>query len=627
MVINQDEIINIEKLLLPKGCSFNDEAKDVISCMESKEILACPGSGKTTVLLAKIKLLSDRMPFKDGKGVCILSHTNVAVNEIKNKLGEDANKILDYPNFVGTIQSFIDRYVVFPYLCGKTSLSVQVTDDESFAEAFWRKCHLRKYSKIRYLIENGCKIHPQFSSPVDFIKKLYLYEGDLYVQGVNTKKAGKDKAPVKEYNDLINNLLVNDGLIRYKDAYSYTEDALATYGSALRSLLSQRFKFVFIDEYQDCTVQQRGVIDKLFDKSKVIIQKIGDVDQAIYNSDADEDSKWLVSSDALSLPGTNRYGQEIADVLVLLRTNNEPIMAFKGNAGIKPTLIVFNDDTRENVVDKFIEEIKNNNLQQEFPEGPFKAIGMYKNVTGLKIRDYWKGYQNKSEESTYTFAHYVQKISIELKNGNLYRAESLIRKLLCHICYYSGKTGSEVNKDGSKKALSLFSIKKELDECEEFDYREKILALTRINSFDYLAVRNCVVDIIKNFVDKDKINMPRDFWNDSDRGNDLNKRINTYEGQSGVKVDFDTVYKVKGETHIATLYLETEKSRGTDIKRILPLLEGKQLKEQKDLYEKSRRCIYVGFSRPSHLLCLAIHESTYKKQKKAFEHWKVISLS
>ena len=85
--------------------------------------------------------------------------------------------------------------------------------------------------------------------------------------------------------------------------------------------------------------------------------------------------------------------------------------------------------------------------------------------------------------------------------------------------------------------------------------------------------------------------------------------------------------KVKGETHIATLYLETEKSRGTDIKRILPLLEGKQLKEQKDLYEKSRRCIYVGFSRPSHLLCLAIHESTYKKQKKAFEHWKVISLS
>ena len=94
MVINQDEIINIEKLLLPKECSFNDEAKDVIRCMESKEILACPGSGKTTVLLAKIKLLSDRMPFKDGNGVCILSHTNVAVNEIKNKLGEDANKIL-----------------------------------------------------------------------------------------------------------------------------------------------------------------------------------------------------------------------------------------------------------------------------------------------------------------------------------------------------------------------------------------------------------------------------------------------------------------------------------------------------------------------------------------------------
>lgn len=596
--------------------------------MESKEILACPGSGKTTVLLAKIKLLSNRMPFKNGKGICVLSHTNVAVNEIKDKLGEDANKILEYPNFVGTIQSFIDHYVVFPYLCGMTSLSVQVTDDQNFAKAFWRKCQFRKNYAIKFVVENGCKIHPQFSSPVDFISKLYLKEGDLYVQGVNTKKAGKNKDSVTQYNSIIKELLINDGLIRYKDSYSYTKDAIATYGNTLNELLSERFGFLFIDEYQDCTLQQREVIDELFDKSKVIIQKIGDVDQAIYNSDIDEDSKWIVNTDMLSLPGTNRYGQEIADILVSLRTNREPIMAFKGKIGIRPTLIVFSDVTRVNVVENFIDEIKIHNLDQRFPNGPFKAIGMYKNVTGLKISDYWKGYQNNSEENNYTFSHYIQKICGELVDGNLYKAEKIIRRLLCHICYYSGKTSSrEFNKDGSKKTLSLFSIKEELYLCEDFDYQEKILELVKKAPSNYLEVHDFVMGIVKRFMGKDEIKVPEEFMKEPDEGIDLNKEINIYEGDNGIRVDFDTVYKVKGETHIATLYLETEKSKGTDIKRILPLLEGKQLTEQKDLYEKSRRCVYVGFSRPSHLLCLAIHESTYKKQIKAFENWKVILLS
>ena len=40
---------------------------------------------------------------------------------------------------------------------------------------------------------------------------------------------------------------------------------------------------------------------------------------------------------------------------------------------------------------------------------------------------------------------------------------------------------------------------------------------------------------------------------------------------------FDTVFGVKGETHDATLYLETESRRGTDLKRIMSLLEGEKI--------------------------------------------------
>ena len=83
--ISDADIRQVEELLLPDGCKFPEDARKVIRCWESKDVAACPGSGKTTVLLAKLKSLADRMPLDNGSGICVLSHTNVAVNEIKEK--------------------------------------------------------------------------------------------------------------------------------------------------------------------------------------------------------------------------------------------------------------------------------------------------------------------------------------------------------------------------------------------------------------------------------------------------------------------------------------------------------------------------------------------------------------
>ena len=106
--VTENDIQRTESVLLPRGCNFADDAKAVIRCWESKDVSACPGSGKTTVLLAKLKLLADKMPLNNGAGVCVLSHTNVAVNEIKSRLSDCADKLMAYPNYIGTIQSFID---------------------------------------------------------------------------------------------------------------------------------------------------------------------------------------------------------------------------------------------------------------------------------------------------------------------------------------------------------------------------------------------------------------------------------------------------------------------------------------------------------------------------------------
>lgn len=62
--ISDQDIQAAEELLLSHGAHFPEDARNVIRCWHSTDVAACPGSGKTTVLLAKLKLLADKMPLE-----------------------------------------------------------------------------------------------------------------------------------------------------------------------------------------------------------------------------------------------------------------------------------------------------------------------------------------------------------------------------------------------------------------------------------------------------------------------------------------------------------------------------------------------------------------------------------
>lgn len=75
-------IVQAESILL-NGATFNDERKVFIRNLETCDLLAVPGSGKTTALLAKLYCIAQNIPFEDGSGILILSHTNKAIEEIE----------------------------------------------------------------------------------------------------------------------------------------------------------------------------------------------------------------------------------------------------------------------------------------------------------------------------------------------------------------------------------------------------------------------------------------------------------------------------------------------------------------------------------------------------------------
>lgn len=146
-----DEEIKIAHDILLKGKkSFDTHRIDIIKENSSCYVQASPGSGKTTALLAKLMILANKMPLYSGKGVCVLTHTNVAIDEIKAKLGQKANVLFQYPNFFGTIQTFLHKYITaaaLHYFYG--SQIAYVDDDVSNAVL------LKKYGRLTY--ENKLK--------------------------------------------------------------------------------------------------------------------------------------------------------------------------------------------------------------------------------------------------------------------------------------------------------------------------------------------------------------------------------------------------------------------------------------------------------------------------------------
>lgn len=622
MHIRDDEITAAEQILLPPGCTFNDEARAIIRCWESKDVTACPGSGKTTVLLAKLKLLADRMPFRDGAGICVLSHTNVAVNEIKSKMAREADVLMSYPNFVGTLQSFVDKYIALPYLRTLTSIPIRPMESRAYATLMMDAIkNNRSYCILKRLLDNQyAQSGGQYKDEIDFLEGVQLKDDGLY-PARGKKMAGRDKPSSSQYEKVVRQLLVERGVIRFSDAYRYAIDAIKNLDESYLALFSKRFKYVFIDEYQDCSPIQREVVDKIFPTTQCTVFKIGDVDQSIFNG-KDEAQLWEPQKDNLTLSHSNRYSQEIADVLVHLRTGKERIVSNTSASGQKPVLIVFDIDNPSCVIPRFIEILDQKGFTD--PNGIYKVIGKIKNGSGLKIGDYWEGFVSNNQKSNNNYWTHINNIQLSLLDGKLYLAEIHIKKLMCEILHLL------TIKNESDRYYTTTTVKEYLFENGFESYGNslfKLASLPEINRSSVDAVmRELLTSVVSCGNGESYLEfLPVYFMEEivTPEASDVN---NIYSGDAkGRRIVFDTVHGVKGETHDATLYLETFEQNGRDIKRILPLLTDRPV-ANRPVIEYARRCVYVGLSRPKKLLCVAITGDTYESNKDAFKDWEVTDI-
>lgn len=262
------------------------DQKLIVDC-ESPQIIvkACPGSGKTLSVAARLARLLQSNNLGRHKGIAVLSFTNTACEEIKKKLKGEFGRTeeIGYPHFIGTIDSFINNYVFLPY--GHLEMGCTVRPEIVGTE--FNKWHNYDSSKKNY--DRTKIIDPNyFFDKVSFDKKNNLLRLAPYQTFNFGKEYWVDQRKVnQEYKKYILDLMNMKRAI-YKDGKANQADAnYISYRTikekpTIGKNLVERFPIIIIDEAQDSTDIQMSIIDLLIKYGLKNIMLIGDPDQAIF---------------------------------------------------------------------------------------------------------------------------------------------------------------------------------------------------------------------------------------------------------------------------------------------------------------------------------------------------------
>ncbi|KAE9528989.1 UvrD-helicase domain-containing protein [Testudinibacter aquarius] len=630
--ITEEEIYYAERLLLPLGKTFDDEHKAFIRNFNTIDLQAVPGSGKTTALLGKLVILERKLPFIDGSGILVLSHTNAAIDEIKGKIQKHCPKLFSYPNFIGTIQSFVDEFLAIPYYVHKYKKKPNRIDHEIYDEVA-----TKRYNNLP---NSAAKTWLNRQHDPESLFKNFRFDIDLNLtNGMNGTISLRSDSNTQTYKTFktIKLQILQSGVLNYDDAYFLAELYLKEIPS-IKTILQKRFSFVFVDEMQDMDTHQYNLLERLFyDEGHSVskIQRIGDKNQAIYNSVKATDI-WQDRVEVLRLNGSQRLSKPIADVVkkfALYNDNNFDIVG-KNECNIKPHILVFENETIENIIPYFSKIVRENNLVNS--EKPIKAVCWNtdwkdddisrNNVTKLRLEDYHKGFKKEKGKPKQDYdnlksylLYYEKKQTLEPVRKNILNAFLKIFRL--------ESINTSDDRLYTKKKLIESIREKDIEKYDELNlnlYNWSIGIIQEKTNEVWNGIKEYIPILLTIF--NKTISVSSDFINNDnpkifDEDVEILASTNYYE-EDGLKIEITSVHAVKGQTHCATLYLESFYSRGCgnyESERLRNQFVGTQsitetltiVKNSHNLIKQSAKMAYVGFSRPTDLLCIAIHKDRF----------------
>ncbi|MCL7988305.1 ATP-dependent helicase [Sphingobacterium sp. lm-10] len=318
---------------------LSDEQKAAVQQDGHVLLTACPGSGKTRVIIHKLAYEVSNIEAHSKKRVAALTFTVRAAEEIfrrLNAMGINSSRI-----WSGTLHSFCLEWIIKPYSCYLPELRNGYSiADETFCS------DLLDTLKAKHNLKSIDPVNLRFNRDGSFVEPKSVQRNLL-----------------KEYHEILKSKrLIDFELLLY---YSYL---ILVNHPKIQATLSNLFKLICVDEYQDTQDLLYAIISLIIKagKGKTSLFLVGDTDQAIYASlggiakNIDEVSAEInnMPITPLTLTGNYRTCQRVIDFYSHFQTQKIEIRAAGHNAEEIGCITFNNTVSQSHIVDEIASLIK-----------------------------------------------------------------------------------------------------------------------------------------------------------------------------------------------------------------------------------------------------------------------------
>jgi hypothetical protein len=613
---------------LTPDLNFSDaERQAAILENASRDFNAVPGSGKTSLLAAKLLLLAHKWPHAT-KGICILSHTNVAREEIVRRLAgsEEGARLLAYPHFIGTIHGFVNQFLALPALRA-LGLPVDVIDDDVFAARALAKLQGRAYYTLRAWLSRQ-------ANGDSLVSQLFFKGADLALASDGGALPGPDSTSGKQLAD-IKVRLAKAGVFRHRDMFAFALAALDSHPHLL-DVIHRRFPMVFVDEMQDTSWEQEDILNRLFD-GRSIMQRFGDVDQKIILNDNDSANVTFPRLGHGSVSTSKRFGPRIAAAVGNVRISKLPVQG-EGPDDISPVLLLYKTEDVGRVVHHFGKLVVGLFDADALHDKVVRAMCTRKTVEGTvdagrHLIDYWPSYARLKDAAAAGhhsgFWLLVDQISTQRSTATLNERVGDARKAVLLVLREAKAQVVESVRDARALPRAVADLHGSAARLHAL-FHEMVLGSALL---DTTKARQALLGVLYQHLSHllpDSMTLAEFVALNVFAQHAAATTTSTIESpascamiHSGRELEFNigTVASMKGETHLASLVLESYggKSKRFDLELALPAIAGlgKGLNKLSVLQQSQMRNIYVAMSRPTRFLCLAANASRVAEETRA----------
>lgn len=429
------------------------------------KITAGPGAGKTTWLAGREgqighiqHVINTSTRLGKVKKIGCITYTNIAAKTISAKL-----KKSNVENFcdVSTIHSFLYRNVVKPFLflIPKEYGITELRGHDEHKPSANRIISWARSIKKQYLFDSKTTDNNGYTNLDKTKYCLNNFDWIINTEEIKPiirRKIDKYQFPTSSLLDY-KSTYWRYNIIHHEDVLFFTHQIFKIYPKVIE-FVTNKFPYIFIDEFQDTTPLQSWIIKKIAEKG-TIIGVIGDPAQSIYRfagaKRSDFDLFALPNLINYKLSSNYRSSQEIVDFLNTFRND---IQQIKTNESFKPVKLLTGnfEEINKQVITQFELNKKetdakigiltrNNNSVQELKFGDSHVENDLLSELFTEDSDYKRCYfitalakavmllsENKRKEALQEIEKYVKINKIGVKIPGLIR-----RKLVVEMIEYA----------------------------------------------------------------------------------------------------------------------------------------------------------------------------------------------